>query len=73
MQEYSQDQFSISNSVLLSLKIAEGSLGVTVPTAQGGDPCDSTTVKFRAANGHIPQPPRDCRLTWISWWHLMSL
>lgn len=47
MQENSQDQFYISNSVLLILKIAEGSLGVTVPTVQGGDPCDSTLWSFR--------------------------
>lgn len=47
------------------------SSGFTVPTVQGCDPCDSTAVQFSVANAHILQ--RDCRLTWPSWWHFMSL
>lgn len=45
------------------------SLGITVPTAQGYEPCNSTAVKIWVANGHTPQPPRGWSLIWASWWH----
>lgn len=49
-------------SCIASLQTPDYPWEVTVPTAQGYEPCNSTAVKIWVANGHIPQPPRGCSL-----------